>query len=427
MIPSLALSAYLGFSRFADGWAGRHLRKRLAAGKEDPERIDERLGIAAIPRPEGPLIWFHAASVGESLSILELLRGVAAEYPHLNILVTTGTRSSASLLDLRLPPGVIHQFVPVDTRRAVRHFLEHWHPALAVWTESEFWPRMMIETKNSGARMILVNGRISEKSRNGWSWVKGMARKLMRQFDLLLVQSDAVAHRFRQMGAPSKRIHVTGSLKEGAVPLPDNDVARKEIAKQIGQRPVWLAASTHAGEEEIVIAAHQIAAKKNPELLLILAPRHPERADRIAAMLAEAGLTTARRSTGEKIAADTQVYLADTLGEMGIWYRLSAVSFIGGSLQDIGGHNPFEPAALGSAIIHGPFVSSFADIYQRLSDGSAAIRVESDGELALALQRCMNPDQAALLASAAWEVSSEGASVTEDVLARLRPFLDEVR
>lgn len=424
MIPSPALGAYLSFTRFADGWARRRLKRRMDEGKEDPERIEERFGRPSVPRPEGPLVWFHAASVGESLSILELLRAVQTDFPDLNILVTTGTRSSASLLDFRLPEGVIHQFVPIDTRRAVQGFLRHWRPGLAVWTESEFWPRLMMDTKRSGAKMVLVNGRISEKSRNAWTWLKGMAKKLMRQFDLMLVQSDEIAAYFRQIGAPAKRVLVTGSLKEGAVPLPCDDTARKEMVRQIGQRPVWLAASTHAGEEEIVIAAHQRVQKKNPELLLILTPRHPERGDDVMNILNDAGMKVARRSKGEKIEQDTQVYLADTLGEMGIWYRVAPVSFVGGSLQEIGGHNPFEPAALGSAILHGPFVSSFADIYQRLSDGGAAIRVESDTDLADALQRCMNADQAALLASAAWSVSSEGASVTDEVLDHLRPYLD---
>ena len=423
MIPSIALSIYLGFTHVADGFANRLLSRRLAAGKEDPDRVDERSGKSMLPRPDGPLVWFHAASIGESMSILELLRTVRETFPDINVLVTTGTRTSASMLDLRLPEGVIHQFVPVDTKTAVTRFLDHWQPDVAIWTESEFWPRLMIDTARRGAKMVLINGRISSKTRRKWMWLRGMSRRLMREFDLLLVQSADIAANFRAIGAPADRVLVTGSLKEGAVPLPDIKEERSAIAAQIGRRPVWLAASTHEGEEVLVAAAQKRALRKNPELLLILAPRHPERGNALAQVLRANGLKLSQRSVGEEIGSETQVYLADTLGELGIWYRLSPVSFVGGSLQDIGGHNPFEPAALGSAIIHGPFVSSFADIYQRLSDGAATIRVESDAELADAVQRCLSPDQAARFASAAWAVSSEGSGVTDAVFDHLRPYL----
>lgn len=419
-----ALALYLGFTSVADGWAARKLRARLAEGKEDPDRIDERFGRPKRPRPAGRLAWFHAASVGESLSILELLRQMCGEYPDLAIVVTTGTRSAAALLDARLPRGVIHQYVPVDTKAAVRGFLDHWKPDLAIWTESEFWPRLMVETARRGTPMLLVNGRITEKTRQNWRWFPAMSRSLLHRFALLLVQTDAMRAAFLDIGAPKDRMIVTGSLKEGAVPLPHDEAARKEMLKAIGRRPVWLAASTHDGEEEIVIAAHRMVLRRNPEAILILVPRHPERAGDVRRLLEGSGLKFAQRSAQEEIGTDTDIYLADTLGELGLWYRIAPVSFVAGSLVPVGGHNPFEPAALGSAIIHGPHVYNFADIYTRLFEGKAVICVRTEQELAEAVDECLHADTSATMAAAAWEVSSEGAGVTEHVMAHIRPYID---
>ncbi len=422
---SLALSAYLGATSLADGWAWRKLKKRVAEGKEDPDRIHERFGKPDFPRPEGPLAWFHAASVGESLSILELLAQIKSEYPKLTVLVTTGTRSSAMILDARMPKTVIHQYIPVDTKTAVTGFLDHWRPDVAIWTESEFWPRLMTQTHERGVPMLLINGRISANTLKVWKRVKGMSRSLFQRFDKLLLQTPDMVDAFASIGAPADRITVTGSLKEGAVPLPHDQLARKEMIKQIGTRPVWFAGSTHDGEEEVIAEAQLLARRKNPELLLILAPRHPERAGEIEALLLKMGLKVSVRSRGEKVTGQTEVYLADTLGEMGLWYRLAPVSFVGGSLDTSGGHNPFEPAALGSAILHGPNVHNFEDIYQRLYDGEAAFCVRTEQELADAVDRFLNPDEAAKYAAAAWEVSSDGAGVTDAVLDLLRPYFDK--
>ena len=424
MAYSLALAAYLGATRLMDGWVSRKLHKRLAEGREDPDRIGERFGRAQLERPSGTLIWFHAASVGESLSVLELLAQIKSFYPEVTLLVTTGTRSSAAILEKRMPKSVIHQYVPVDTKAAVRGFLNHWRPDLAVWTESEFWPRLMVET-NKRAPMLLINGRISEDTVKTWKRFKGMSRNLFARFEMLLVQNEEAREAFEAIGAPPARITVTGSLKEGAVPLPHDPVERKEVLRQIGTRPVWFAGSTHDGEEEIAAASHLIARQKRPELLMVLAPRHPERSDAVKALLTDMGLRVSVRSKGEKIDGQTDVYLADTLGEMGLWYRIAPVSFVGGSLDSSGGHNPFEPAALGSAIIHGPNVHNFADIYKRLFDGEAAYCIRTEDELALAVDRFLQPDEAAKLAAAAWEVSSDGAGVTDAVFELIQPYLEK--
>ncbi len=424
MGKSLALAAYLGATSVADAWANTKIKRRLAVGKEDPDRFEERLGKSSIPRPDGPLAWFHAASVGESLSILELLAQIKSEYPSMSLLVTTGTRSSALLLNTRMPKNVIHQYIPVDSKGAVTGFLDHWKPDLAVWTESEFWPRLMSQTHARGVPMLLINGRISDKTAKSWKRMKGMTKSLFARFEMMLVQTPDMLDAFSSIGASADKIKVTGSLKEGAVPLPHDEMARKEVIKQVGTRPIWFAGSTHDGEEEIIAEAHRMALKKRPELVLILAPRHPERAKDIYALLKRKGFETSTRSEGGKITGQTEIYLADTLGEMGLWYRIAPVSFVGGSLASVGGHNPFEPAALGSAILHGPNVHNFADIYQRLYDGEAAHCVRSEAELAAAVDRFLNPDEAAKFAAAAWEVSSDGAGVTDAVLDLMRPYLD---
>lgn len=420
------MATYLGATALAGGLVDRKIRQRAAIGKEDIQRLRERFGEASVSRPDGPLVWFHAASVGESLSILELITQLLDEAPDLCVLVTTGTATAAALLATRLPDRVIHQYVPVDTVAAVRGFLDHWSPDLAIWTESEFWPRLMVETHKRGTPMVLVNGRITEKTRDQWKWLRGMSRSLLGRFDLMMVQSDAMGDAFRAIGADDAKLVVTGSLKEGAIPLPHDPIARKDIVRRIGRRAVWLAASTHDGEEEIVLTAHQQVLRRSPEALLILAPRHPARGAEIAEAIRVSGLGLARRSLGQAIDTRTEVYLADTLGEMGLWYRVAPVSFVGGSLVSVGGHNPFEPAALGSAILHGPHVFNFDEIYARLAAAGGAMPVVDADSLATAVLACLHADASASLAAAAWDVSSEGAGVTDVVMEHLRPFVARI-
>ncbi|MBF9035192.1 3-deoxy-D-manno-octulosonic acid transferase [Rhodobacterales bacterium HKCCE2091] len=417
MSGSLALALYRAFSARGTGFFDRVLRRRLAAGKEDPDRIGERRGIADRPRPEGRLIWFHAASVGESLSLLELVRRIGEEMPDVQVMVTTGTVTSARVMAGRLSGNAFHQYVPLDAMAWVRRFLDHWKPDLAVWTESELWPALITETDARGIPMLLINARMSKSSHDRWRFVlRGAARAMLGLFRAAHVQDAVTAGYLRRLGLPEERMEITGTLKEGAAALPYDEAERADFAAHLGGRPVWLAASTHEGEEEIVLAAHDKALRVNPRLLLILAPRHPQRGDGIAALLDRNGWSVARRSLDEPVDADTQVYLADTLGEMGLWYRLAPISFVGGSLAPIGGHNPFEPAALGSAILHGPYVTNFVDIYQRLTAAKAARLVSSAETMAEAVGDLLSPERAAAMANAAWEVSSAGANVTDRAL-----------
>lgn len=420
---SLGLAAYLALMERANGFAERTLAKRTAAGKEDPARIEERFGRASVARPEGFLVWFHAASVGESVSILELLRRLCDLRDDLNVLVTTGTVTSAELMAARLPDRAIHQFVPVDTGDAVRGFLEHWKPDLAIWTESELWPTLMYETHTRGVPMLLVNARMKKASHDAWRWVPGMAKSLLQRFDYILAQDDATAGYLRRLGVKKDRIEVTGTLKEGSAALPYDEAERTRIANGLAGRPVWLAASTHEGEEAMAAEAHRSASRSTQRLLLIIAPRHPDRGPAIAQMLRDDGWEVGLRSAGDTPNLETQIYVADTLGEMGLWFRIAPVSFLGGSLAKIGGHNPFEPAALGSAIIHGPHVHKVADIYEKLASAGATVEVDSAASLAKAVGRVLSPDKAASMAHAAWEVSSSGAEVTDRALDLVQDYL----
>lgn len=424
---SLGLAAYLAFSARAGDFAKRRLDLRLSQGKEDPERIGERTGLTNQPRPSGLLVWFHAASVGESLSILELVKRLGDLRGDLNFLITTGTVTSANLLAERMPDRCLHQYVPLDVVGFVQAFLDHWQPDLAIWTESELWPALMVETRLRGISMLLINARISRATHDKWRWLPGAAKSLLDRFDFVLAQDDRTSRYLRRLGLPKTKLEVTGTLKEGSAALPHDEDERTRLTHILDTRPVWLAASTHEGEEEMAADAHRIAARSAQRLLLIIAPRHPDRGPEIAKMLCDAGWDIKVRSKGELPESDTQIYLADTLGEMGLWFRIAPVSFLGGSLAQIGGHNPFEPAALGSAIIHGPHVFKVADIYEKLAEAGATQEVRTVPELAQAVGQLLSPDKAAEMAHAAWEVSSSGAEVTNRALDLLQEYLPPER
>jgi 3-deoxy-D-manno-octulosonic-acid transferase len=376
---SPALAVYLAAARLAGPLARWVLARRAAKGREDPARLGERFGRAGVARPEGRLIWLHGASVGEAVSLLALIAEVQRQAPDITCLVTTGTVTSARRMVELLPDRCIHQFVPVDTGAAVRGFLDHWRPDLAIWVESEFWPGLMTATARRGTPMLLVNARVSARSARRWAWVPGMAAGLVRLFRRIVTQDAATTKRLVAMGADPARVRDGGNLK-ALIPAPGCDAAELErLRAALSGRPVWLAASTHAPEEDVIARAHRVAVRSRPGLLTILAPRHPKRGSEIATRLAEQGLSVARRSLGELPGQKTDLWLADTLGEMGLWLRLAPVCFVGGSIAAQGGHNPFEPAALGSAILHGPETGNFTLAYGALAEAGGT-RLVADGE-----------------------------------------------
>ena len=401
------------------------LRRRIALGKEDPVRIEERRGLSSLQRPEGPLVWIHAASLGEAQSVLVLIDRLIRERPALNILMTTGTVTSAALMGERLPRRALHQFVPIDRPAWVRRFLKYWQPDMAIWVESELWPNLLLETAARGVPMVLLNARISAHSHTGWQRARGLAQRLLSSFSLVLAQDETIAERLRDLGAVN--VSVSGNLKTAAAPLPATANDLLELQDAIGSRPVWLAASTHEGEEAIVAEAHISTAKKIPGLLTIVAPRHPQRGAEIVALLEGRGLTVARRSLSEPITDAFDIYLADGTGELGLFYRIAPVAFIGGSLIPHGGQNMLEAAVLRCAILHGPHIANFEAIAGDLARAGASRQVDSAEALAAAVETLLtSPEEAIAMADAAAAMAAARDDVLDRVATALSPLLDGI-
>jgi 3-deoxy-D-manno-octulosonic-acid transferase len=359
------------------------LSKRVKRGKEDPARLPERRGIAGLPRPPGPLIWLHAASVGESMAALALIERLLEHTPDRHVLVTTGTVTSAALMADRLPERALHQFVPVDRPAWVDRFLDHWRPDLLVIMESEFWPGQISRTKARDIPIVLVNARMSARSFSRWEKAKGAAATLFSRVDLVLATNPEQAARFSTLGAPN--VHVAGNLKRAARPLPLDTDKAAALEVRSGQRPLWFAASTHAGEDAPVLDAHLALRDDRADLLTIIAPRHPHRGAEIAALAADRGLTAARRSQDQPIEPGTDIYIADTLGEMALFFHLAPIVFVAGSLVPVGGHNPIEPAHFDTAIILGPLMSKNQEIASEMIAGDAVAPLTSAEDLAPSL------------------------------------------
>ena len=397
---------------------------RRRGGKEDPVRFGERLGFPGLARPQAPVAWIHAASVGEATSVLALIQRILQDRPALEILLTTGTVASAQLIEPRLPGGVRHQFVPVDLPGAVDRFLGHWRPDLALWVESELWPNLVLATHRRQIPMALVNARLSARSHARWLAMPGLARRMLSGFALCLAQDEVQARRFRQLGAEAESV---GDLKSAAEELPADPAALAELRQAIGARPVWLAASTHAGEEDAAVIAHNLAAAAHPGVLTIVAPRHPVRGETIATALRRDGLNVARRSLGEAISPETEIYLVDTLGELGLFYRLSGIAFIGGSLVDRGGHNPFEAARLDCAILHGPFMGNCVAMAAALAVAGGAELVGDGAALGAAVSHLISePATRMARARAAAGAAAASLGTLDTVIARLDPLLERL-
>jgi 3-deoxy-D-manno-octulosonic-acid transferase len=423
---SPALRAYRALSLALSPAIGLYLARRLKRGKEDPERFPERKGLASRPRPEGPLVWVHAASVGEAVSMLSLIDRLLVERPRLRVLVTTGTVTSARLLATRLPADrAWHQYVPVDQPHYVRRFLDHWRPDLALWVESELWPNLLAEAERRQIPRLLVNGRMSRNSFGRWRRVPGLVGPLLKGFALCLAQDQVQAERFAALGAADAS--TVGDLKAAAAPLPVDEGAFRDLAAQCAHRPLWLAASTHEGEEDVAALAHRTLARTHRSLLTVIAPRHPVRAEEILAMLKGRGLKVARRSKGERIEAQSDIYLADTLGELGLFYRLAGIAFVGGSITRKGGHNPLEAALLDCAILHGPDMSNCAAMARALASVGATITVSDGPSLAAAVGRLLDdPVERAARAAAAAGLAAHNRDVLDALMARIAPWLDRL-
>lgn len=394
---------------------------RVRRGKEDGARLGERSGVASVVRPPGRLVWFHAASVGESLSILPLIDAALAR--HWQVLITTGTMTSAQLLAERLPKAAIHQYAPLDHQPWVQRFLNHWRPDLVLWTESELWPNSLGEIAARKIPAVLMNARLSDRAFRGWQRWPGFARQLLSAFSLVVAQSSADKTRFAALGAA--QVVSAGNLKLAAAPLPADEAHLAALRGEIGKRPRWLAASIHPGEDVIAAQVHSGVNPRHPGLLTVIVPRHPQKAGEMAAALTVMGLKVARRSATEPILASTDIYIADTMGELGTFYRLCDLAFMGKSLAIGGGQNPAEAAQLGCALILGPDMSNFRDTASDFIARRAAIEVRNAAALTAAVDWLLqDTGTRARMGEAARAAMARHVNAVTETLEHLAPYLD---
>ncbi len=420
MTPPLSLIGYRWASFLATPLAGPMLASRLKRGKEDPRRVGERRGLASLARPPGPLVWLHGASVGEAAVLLPFVERIT--HMGLTALVTTTTVTSATMLAQRLPAGALHQYAPLDSPIFMRRFVNHWRPDTALVVESELWPNMILELKRSKSRLAMINGRMSERSFRRWGKAPRFIAALLTKFDVCLARSEADSERLSTLGAPN--VLVPGDIKFDAPTLPADRRELAELAGLTSGRQMWIAASTHEGEEMIAAAAHKRLARVFPDALTLIAPRHPERGEQILRQLEAQGLVCALRSRGEAIGPGTAVYICDTIGELGLFYRLAGVVFVGKSFVAGGGQNPIEPARLASAILHGPMVGNFADAYAALDEAGGALTVarpEDLGDTLIAL--FANAGRLRAMTRAAGETVERRAGAVDRSMGALKALL----
>ena len=399
-------------------WLGRRQRR----GKEHATRLAERFGHASQPRPTGTLVWLHAASVGEAQSVLTLARQLLARHPALSLLITTGTVTSAAMLAQAALPRSIHQFVPVDTAPAVRRFLRHWQPNLALWVESEFWPMLLWQTRARGVPLLLINARISARSLVRWQRFPRLIRSLLGCFTTLYAGTADDAQRLIALGATNVR--EVGNLKFDAEPLPVEEAALGAWRAACAHRPVLLAASTHANEEQMLAEVQHIASQQFPDLLTVIVPRHATRGDAIAMDLRARGAILVQRSKGEMLQPDTDIYLADTMGELGLFYRHATLVLMGGSLVAHGGQNPLEPARLGNCLLSGPHTHNFRSIMAMLETAGAVRVVADTSSLAAAVvQLLADADTRTRMAQAAAQCVAQQGGASAAILAEIETHL----
>jgi 3-deoxy-D-manno-octulosonic-acid transferase len=421
---SLPASLWAGGTRLAAPVLRLWLRHRLARGKERPGRLAERRGIDPTPRPSGRLLWLHAASVGETVSVLPLLKALGRQDEELNVLVTTGSVTSATLLLERLPglglgQRARHRFVPLDVPGWVARFLDHWRPDAAAFVESELWPNLIEAAAARRIPLALLNGRLSERSFERWRLAPGFARRILGAFSLVAARSEADAARLSMLGAAA--VEVPGDLKLAADKLPVDERERERLAALLGARPRWLAASTHPGEEAIAAEVHRRLSGDFPGLTTIIAPRHPERGPEIAAALSD--LAPARRAAGADPVGGG-VYLADTLGELGLFYRLAPIVFVGRSLAGKGGQNPLEPARLGCAIAVGPHTKNFSAAVTRLELAGGLARVADGAALGRWVAALLaDPERVLRMGEAARAATATDSGLPDRLAARLLALL----
>jgi 3-deoxy-D-manno-octulosonic-acid transferase len=420
----MTLRLYQRLSAAALPLAPAVIKRRLKQGKEDPARVGERRGVSEDVRPNGPLVWIHGASVGEVLAAAALIEKLRAL--NVRILLTSGTVTSAAIVAKRFPADIIHQYVPYDSPRYVARFLDHWRPSLALFIESDLWPNLILSSAARRLPMVLINGRMSHRSFPRWQRVNATISALLGRFDICMAQSRVDAERFAALGSPN--VIVTGNLKLD-VPAPPADNAKLERLMSVTRgRPIVVAASTHPGEEDMLVDAHRALSGLFPSLLTVVVPRHPDRGETIARTIGATGLRVGLRSHEELPTAANDIYVADTMGELGLFYRLAPIVFMGGSLVAHGGQNPIEAVKLGASIVHGPHVFNFSDVYEAL-DGAGGARLAADPEALVKQLGRLLADPAArdMSVAASTRVVEQLGGALERTLAALEPYLLQLR
>ena len=419
-------AVYRGLTRAAAPALALWLKRRERQGKEEASRLDERRGIAGRMRPEGPLVWLHAASVGEAVSVLPLIERLRIRWPEVTILVTTGTVTSARILaGGRLPPGCIHQYVPLDVPDWIARFLDHWQPGAVLWVESELWPNTITEIRRRRLPLVLVNARLSPRSFARWRAAAPLLRAPLDAFEFCLAQDEGTASRLAALGARS--VQCLGNLKFDAEPLPADEAELAALRTALNGRPLWCAASIQPGEAEAILTAHRRLAARHQGLLTVIVPRHATRGRDIAELCRAGGLRAAQRSLGARPAGDVEVYIADTMGELGLFYRLARIAFIGGSLVPHGGQNALEAARLDTALVFGPHMHNFPEVAAALIDAGGAEQVQDGEALAAAVGRLLADAKAtATHAAAARAVADSGRGTVARVADALAPLFERL-
>lgn len=421
------LALYKILTTLSSPFLGALLSSRLKKGKEDSARVEERKGITQKQRPEGPLAWVHAASVGEAQSALILINTLLEQNKELHILVTTGTVTSSEIMAQKLPERAFHQFYPLDHPSWVKKFLDHWTPDLALWMESELWPNMLLEVQKRNIPAVLTNARLSDASFKTWSRFKGSAKKLLNSFSLILTQTAKDEERFKSLC--DQKTLTTGNLKFSAAPLAVANDDLKTVQKKISKRPLWVFASTHKGEEEMACRIHDVLKNNLPDVLTVIVPRHPERRDDILENCKTYDLEMTFRGTNKNLPEKkTDIYVADTLGELGLFYTVAPIACIGRSFSDDGGggHNPIEAAQLGAAVLYGPNVQYQQEIYDEMDGAKAALRMPDEHRMADTLHKLMtDEDRLKNQQDVGLEYAQNKVAVIDRVMEALDPILKQ--
>ena len=411
-MPSKNLSERLlrGAVRIREPLSQHYVARRLARGIADASRANERRGMSYLVRPVGPIIWFHVFGLQGALNLVGVMQRICEEIPEITCLVTSQDQIMDCVFDVRMPEGVLHQYAPFDKPAAVKRFLDYWSPSLCIWTDDALMPVMIQEISERGMSSILANIVNIDMANPHISGLPNIVKPLLQNFSQILASNLEAKLQVERFGATAK---LMGALCEEALALPHDEKRRSRIAKQLDGRPVWLAVGVCLDEIDQILAAQKKALSQTHRLLLIIVPKRREDVDRICNGCKTLDLHFKKSNDLDEIPPRTEVIVAKGFDGVGLWYQIAAVCFVGGSLGPHGGHNPLEVANFGSAIIHGPHVDNYANIYMRLRDAGAAIEIASVTSLVKAVTELVIPDRAAAMAHAGWMVSSEGAKATD--------------